>query len=107
MVATCPDTTLGVRHRVLLVLGVAMTGRRGELAALELTDVTEVDEGLLDYVRISKTDQDALGAEVALSYGSHPDTVPSGPSAPGGRCSPSTASPTGRCCAPLTGAAGS
>ncbi len=76
MVTACPEGPLGVRDRALLVLGVAMMGRRSELAGLDLADVDEVDEGLLVYVRRSKTDQDALGAEVAIPYGSHPDTCP-------------------------------
>ncbi|MCK9895222.1 tyrosine-type recombinase/integrase [Frankia sp. AgB32] len=76
MVAACPEGPLGIRDRALLVLGVAMMGRRSELAGLDLSDVDEVDEGLLVYVRRSKTDQDAVGAEVAIPYGSHPDTCP-------------------------------
>jgi integrase len=76
MVAACSPGPLGVRDRALLVLGVAMMGRRSELAGLDLADVVEVDEGLLVYVRRSKTDQDAVGAEVAVPYGSHPDTCP-------------------------------
>ncbi|WP_261554063.1 tyrosine-type recombinase/integrase [Frankia tisae] len=76
MVAACPDSPLGVRDRALLVFGAAMMGRRSELAALDLVDVVEVEDGLLVYVRRSKTDQDAVGTEVAIPYGSYPDTCP-------------------------------
>lgn len=76
MVAAAPPGPLGIRDRALLVLGVAMMGRRSELAALDIADLTEVDEGLVVTVRASKTDQDAIGADVALPYGGHPDTCP-------------------------------
>jgi integrase len=76
MVAACPDGPLGVRDRALLVLGVVMMGRRSELAALDLADVVEVDEGLLVRVRMSKVDQDAVGADVTVPEGSRPDTCP-------------------------------
>jgi site-specific recombinase XerD len=77
MVDTCDTTTLrGLRDRVVLVLGLATMGRRSELVALHLDDVTETDDGLLVLVRASKTDQDAEGIEVALPYGQHADTCP-------------------------------
>jgi site-specific recombinase XerD len=77
MVDTCDPATLrGLRDRVVLVLGLAMMGRRSELAALRLEDVHESDEGLEVLIRASKTDQDATGAVVALPYGQHADTCP-------------------------------
>ncbi|MGH3625279.1 MAG: hypothetical protein ACRDQ5_26425, partial [Sciscionella sp.] len=66
----------GLRDRVVLVLGLAMMGRRSELAALTLDDVRETDDGLEVTVRMSKTDQDALGAVVTVPYGQHPETCP-------------------------------
>ena len=77
MVDTCDaTTTAGLRNRVILVLGLAMMGRRSELAALDITDLAVTPDGLLVTVRMSKTDQDAQGAEVPLPYGQHPDTCP-------------------------------
>lgn len=77
MVETCDSATLrGLRDRAVLVLGLAMMGRRSELVALHLDDVTETEDGLLVLVRASKTDQDAEGVEVALPYGQHADTCP-------------------------------
>lgn len=77
MVDTCdPATLIGLRDRVVLVLGLAMMGRRSELASLRLSDVTETDDGLEVLVRASKTDQDARGAIVAVPCGSHPGTDP-------------------------------
>ncbi|ABW15622.1 integrase family protein [Parafrankia sp. EAN1pec] len=76
MLAACDTSTRGVRDRALLLLGFAMMGRRSELAALDLADIREVDEGLIVVVRRSKTDQDGRGAEVAVPYGSRPDSCP-------------------------------
>src|SRR5699024_12351846 len=51
----------GLRDRALLLLGYAMMARRGELAALDITDVRLVEEGLEVCVATSKTEQDAHG----------------------------------------------
>lgn len=64
------------RDRLLLVLGWAMMARRGELHALDLGDVTEVENGLEVMVRRSKTDQSAHGHLVAIPYGRDPLTCP-------------------------------
>jgi site-specific recombinase XerD len=74
--ASDPDSTIGLRDRALLVLGFALMARRSELAGLDVADVAEVDEGLLVRIRRSKTDRDAVGADVAVPYGSHPETCP-------------------------------
>ncbi|MGW6500235.1 hypothetical protein [Nonomuraea angiospora] len=47
MVAACDLTTpIGLRDRLLLVLGLALMGRRSELVALNREDVREVADGL-------------------------------------------------------------
>lgn len=74
--ASDPETSIGLRDRVVLVLGLAMMGRRSELAALELCDLTETPDGLEVLIRASKTDQDAEGAVVAIPHGQHPETDP-------------------------------
>jgi len=77
MVEHCdPTTTIGLRDRVAVVLGLALMGRRSELVALELADVTETADGLEVLIRASKTDQDAHGAVVAIPHGQHADTDP-------------------------------
>jgi len=77
MVEHCdPATTIGLRDRLVLVLGLALMGRRSELAALNVDDVTETPEGIEVLIRASKTDQDALGAVVAIPHGQHADTDP-------------------------------
>jgi integrase len=75
MVDTCPpDTLAGKRDRLLLLLGFNMMARRSELAALDLGDVREGEEGLTVYVRSSKTDQAAQGVEVNVPFGQHAET---------------------------------
>lgn len=71
-----PATIAGVRDRALIVLGWAMMGRRSELAALNLEDVREADDGIDILIRQSKTDQDAKGATVSIPPGEHPETCP-------------------------------
>ncbi|HEV2344346.1 MAG TPA: tyrosine-type recombinase/integrase [Actinocrinis sp.] len=74
--ATSADSLIGVRDRVLLVLGFALMGRRSELAALNIADVTETEDGLEVRVKWSKTDQEAVGETVAIPRGSHAETDP-------------------------------
>ncbi|WP_371786491.1 site-specific integrase [Streptosporangium subroseum] len=74
--ATPADTALGIRDRAVLVLGFALMGRRSELAACDIGDLTFTPDGLEVYIATSKTDQDAHGETVAIPYGSHPETCP-------------------------------
>jgi integrase len=77
MVAACDTTsTAGLRDRAIVVLGFAAMLRRSELAALNIGDIRFTDDGLVVAIRSSKTDQDAVGAEVLVPPGSHPDTDP-------------------------------
>ena len=54
------------RDRAVLLLGFAGGFRRSEIAALNITDLQFVDEGLLVKVRSSKTDQTKRGRTVAI-----------------------------------------
>lgn len=74
--ATDAGTLIGARDRLVLVLGLAMMGRRSELVALDAADVVETEDGLEVMIRRGKTDQDAHGAVVAVPAGQHPDTDP-------------------------------
>jgi integrase len=76
MVAMLPDKLIGVRDRALLLVGFAGAFRRSELVSLDVGDVEIRREGLLVTLRRSKTDQEAAGREVAIPYGSNPDTCP-------------------------------
>lgn len=55
------------RDRLALVLGLTAMTCRSELAALNLGDVSETDDGLELTIRMGKTDQEALG-EVVLVH---------------------------------------
>lgn len=66
----------GVRDRALLLLGFAAFARESELAALDVEDVREADDGLRLTIRRSKTDQEGAGEEIGVPYGSHRETCP-------------------------------
>ncbi|MET8051532.1 tyrosine-type recombinase/integrase [Streptosporangium sp. NPDC005286] len=77
MVSACDlSTRTGLRDRLLLVLGLALMGRRSELVALTCDDVCEVHDGLEVTIRTSKTDKDSRGETIAIPRGSHPLTDP-------------------------------
>lgn len=76
MVNSLPDTLLGVRDRALLLVGFAGAFRRSELVSLNVDDVEITREGLVVYLRKSKTDQEGEGRKIGIPYGSHPDTCP-------------------------------
>lgn len=76
MVDVTTADTAGLRDRLVLVLGLALMGRRSELTGLRLSDITETADGLLVLIRMSKTDQEAHGIEVAIPPGQHADTDP-------------------------------
>ncbi len=60
---------------MLLVLGVALLGRRSELAALRASDVAETDDGLRVVIRATGTDP-AADEIVEIPRGPHPGTDP-------------------------------
>lgn len=66
----------GARDRLVLVLGWAMMARRSELIGLNIADITENDAGMVVLVRKSKTDQAALGRNVAIPHSADPGTCP-------------------------------
>lgn len=77
MIEVCDLSTLrGLRDRLLLVLGLALMGRRSELVALGLGDVVEAAEGLEVTIRTSKTDKESRGETIAIPAGTHPLTNP-------------------------------
>jgi len=76
MVSILPSTLLGIRDRSLLLIGFAGGFRRSELVALDVADLEFNREGLVIYLRHSKTDQEGHGRRVAIPYGSNCDTCP-------------------------------
>lgn len=65
-----------LRDRAILLVCYAGALRRSELVALDVVDVSFVDEGALLTLRQSKTDQDRRGVEVAIMRGSSQSTCP-------------------------------
>jgi integrase len=76
VVEACPEGALGARDRALLLLGFASSLRRSELAALQVSDVEEVRQGLVVRLARSKTDQTGAGRELGVHRGSHGVTCP-------------------------------
>ncbi|XUL89727.1 site-specific integrase [Streptomyces galilaeus] len=74
MLATLDRTTLlGKRDAALLLLGFACAGRVSELAALDLADVVETDNGLEAAVYRRKL---KAFTDTAIPYGANPATCP-------------------------------
>jgi integrase len=69
VVATIPDTLVGVRDRALVLLGFAGAFRRSELVAIAIEDLNFSDGGVLVTIRRSKTDQEGQGREVGIPFG--------------------------------------
>jgi len=69
MLDQCPATLKGKRNRALLALGFAGAFRRSELVALTVADLVEVPGGLRVTIRVSKTDQEGQGQEIAIPRG--------------------------------------
>lgn len=58
-----------MRDRTLLALGMALAARRSELVALEVRDLDWSEQGLRVTIRRSKTDQEGIGAVIAVPEG--------------------------------------
>lgn len=65
-----------LRNRALLTLGWVGGMRRSEIVALQVSDVSEVPEGLTVTIRRSKTDQEGKGRTIAIPYGTWLQTCP-------------------------------
>lgn len=73
---TDPASLVGKRDRAMLVLGIMLCGRRSELTALHISDITEHPDGLDVLIRMSKTDQEAKGEQVWVPAGKEDSTNP-------------------------------
>lgn len=70
MVGTLGNETLRqLRDRALLLVAFASAMRRSELVALDVADLEWTTEGVLIRIRKSKTDQEGMGASVAVPKG--------------------------------------
>jgi hypothetical protein len=63
------DDPAALRDRALIALGMALAARRSELVALDVADLAWEDKGLRVTIRRSKTDQEGVGAVVAVPEG--------------------------------------
>jgi site-specific recombinase XerD len=63
------ETLLQLRDRAILLVGFASAMPRSELVALNVEDLEWTAEGLLIQIRKSKTDQEGVGAAVAVPKG--------------------------------------
>jgi integrase len=70
MLNLAPDSVIGARDKALIALGFAGALRRSELVALQVSDLTEVPDGLRVLIRRSKTDQTGEGVELPVPRGS-------------------------------------
>jgi integrase len=70
LIRACDDDNLrAVRDRALLALGMGGALRRSELVALDVEHVEIVPEGLRLHIGRSKTDQEGVGAVIAIPEG--------------------------------------
>ncbi len=58
-----------IRDRTVLLLGFAAALRRSELVALNHADIEQVRQGMIIYVRRSKTDQLGEGRQIGIAHG--------------------------------------
>lgn len=76
MVGTLGVDLSGMRDRALLTVGWFGAFRRSELVALDVSDVTFTNDGLVATVRHSKTDQEGQGFIKGLPYTGSPAVCP-------------------------------
>lgn len=69
-------TLTDARDTAIIAVGFFGGLRRSEIAALNVDDITRVDEGLRVEIRRSKTDQTGQGRTIALAYADNPALCP-------------------------------
>jgi integrase len=75
IIYTLPKTLQAKRDRALLLIGYVMAGRRSEVVALDVDDVTFTREGMRLTIRRSKTDQAGEGATFGVNFCSKDHSV--------------------------------
>lgn len=71
-----PQTLTGTRDAAILLLGFASSLRASELVGLNIDDLEFTHEGLVIYIKRSKTDQTGKGRKVGIPFGEHDETCP-------------------------------
>ena len=70
VVESLPDDLAGTRNRALLTLALASGLRRSELCGLDVSNVRFERDGMVVFLRKSKTDQQQEGREIGINFGS-------------------------------------
>jgi integrase len=74
LLAQCDrDSLSGRRDAATLILGYGLMGRRSELAAVTIDQVTVTDDWVTVFIPLSKTDTNAQGEDVDIPRGVAPD----------------------------------
>lgn len=74
LLAQCdPDSLSGQRDAAVLILGYGLMGRRSELAAVTIDQVTVAEEWITVFIPLSKTDTNAQGEEIDIPRAIAPD----------------------------------
>jgi site-specific recombinase XerD len=76
MIETLDDDLKGKRDRALILIGFAGAFRRSELVGLTVAMVQFTNDGVVVRLPHSKTDQEGLGENKGIPYGSTPATCP-------------------------------
>ena len=76
MVDAQPPSLMGLRNKMILLIGYAGAFRRSEIVSLDWEDVQFVREGMIVTLRQSKTDQEGEGRKVGIQYGTRWETCP-------------------------------
>lgn len=76
LVSVEEDDSLALRDRAVFLIGFAGALRRDEISGLNVGDISETAEGLRVMIRHSKTDQEGLGYELGIAFGSDPAHCP-------------------------------
>lgn len=76
MIDSLGDSLIDKRDRALILIGFAGAFRRSELTKLQISDISESDDGLRIRLRQSKTDQEGEGFVKGIPYGTEPATCP-------------------------------
>ena len=74
VIASIPETLIGLRDRALILLGYAGAMRRSEIVGLEIRDLEITERGLIVTIRRSKGDQTGQGQQIMIPHGRHPET---------------------------------
>ena len=75
IVASSPNSLLGIRDNALVLTAFAGALRRSEVAQLHVSDLFFDDQfGVVIHLRYSKTDQEGAGRKVGIPSSQHPET---------------------------------